>query len=343
MMKVKVGIAAMALAMMGWFCSSAVAADAEVKELNFGVISTESTANLKKGFDPFLKELENKIGMKVNAFFAPDYAGVIEGMRFKKVDFAWFGNKSAIEAVDRASGEVFAQTVAKDGSLGYRSLIIVHKDSPFNSVDDIIAKGKELNFGNGDPNSTSGYLIPGYYLWAKKNVDPKKLFKTARSANHETNAMAVATKQVDCATNNTENMDIFLNTNPELHKQIKIIWTSPDIPTDPLVWRKDLPREVKAKILAAILGFGRTGQNAADELAILNNVSSGWGTFLPSDNSQLLPIRELEIAKNIQKMESDEKIDATEKASRLAKLTEEQKSLAQHIELNGFWNSQKHN
>lgn len=342
-MKMKVGIAAMALAMMGWFCSSAVAADTEVKELNFGVISTESTANLKKGFDPFLKELEKKIGIKVNAFFAPDYAGVIEGMRFKKVDFAWFGNKSAIEAVDRAGGEVFAQTVGKDGSLGYRSLIIVHKDSPYNSVDDIIAKGKELNFGNGDPNSTSGYLIPGYYLWSKKNIDPKKHFKTARSANHETNAMAVATKQVDFATNNTENMDIFGSANPDLHKEIKIIWTSPDIPTDPLVWRKDLPREVKAKILAAILGFGRTGEHAAEELIILNNVSSGWGTFLASDNGQLLPIRELEIAKNIQKMESDEKIDATEKTSRLAKLTQEQKSLAQHIELNGFWNSQKHN
>jgi phosphonate transport system substrate-binding protein len=343
MMNVKVGFAAMALAMMGWFSSSAVAADAEVKELNFGVISTESTANLKKGFDPFLNELEKKLGMKVNAFFAPDYAGVIEGMRFKKVDFAWFGNKSAIEAVDRAGGEVFAQTVGKDGSLGYQSLIIVHKDSPFNSIDDIIAKGKELNFGNGDPNSTSGFLIPSYYLWSKKNVDPKKHFKTARSANHESNVMAVASKQVDFATNNTENMAIFQKSNPDQHKDIKILWTSPDIPTDPIVWRKDLPREVKAKILSVFLGFGRIGENAKAELAILNNVSSGWGAFLPSDNSQLLPIRELEIAKNIQKMEGEEKIDAAEKSTRLAKLTEEQKSLAQHIELSGFWNSKKHN
>lgn len=342
MMKMKVGVAAIALAMMGWFCSSAVAAEEEMKELNFGIISTESTANLKKGFDPFLKELENKLGMKVNAFFAPDYAGVIEGMRFKKVDFAWFGNKSAIEAVDRAGGEVFAQTTGKDGSLGYRSLLIVHKDSPYNSVEDIIANGKELNFGNGDPNSTSGYLIPSYYVWAKNNIDPKKHFKTARSANHETNIMAVATKQVDVATNNTESMDRFVVTNPELHKEIKVIWTSPDIPTDPLVWRKDLPREVKAKLLAVILGFGRTGQNAAADLALLHGAGGGWGTFLASDNSQLLPIRELEIAKNIQKMAGDEKIAASEKTSRLAQLTEVQKSLAQHIELSGFWNSQKH-
>ena len=55
---------------------------------------------------------------KVNAFYATDYAGVIEAMRFNKVQVAWFGNKSGMEAVDRAKGEVFAQVVAKDGNDG---------------------------------------------------------------------------------------------------------------------------------------------------------------------------------------------------------------------------------
>ena len=169
-MKLNFKTVTLACALVACLCSSAVAQEEQMKELNFGIISTESTANLKKGFDPFIEELSKKVGMKINTFFAPDYAGVIEGMRFKKVDFAWFGNKSAIEAVDRAGGEVFAQCTGKDGSLGYNSLIIVHKDSPYNSIDDIIAAGKELNFGNGDPNSTSGYLIPSYYIWAKKEI-----------------------------------------------------------------------------------------------------------------------------------------------------------------------------
>lgn len=332
---------AIACLLMAWLCTSAVAQTDEMKELNFGIISTESTANLKKGFDPFLKELENKIGMKINAFFAPDYAGIIEGMRFKKVDFAWFGNKSAIEAVDRAGGEVFAQCTGKDGSLGYNSLIIVHKDSPYNTIEDIIAAGKDLNFGNGDPNSTSGYLIPSYYIWAKNEIDPKKYFKTVRNANHESNCMAVATKQVDFATNNTESISRFTKTNPDLVKNIKIVWTSPDIPKDPLVWRKDLPRDVKSKIQAAILGFGRVGANADKELAILNEVSGGWGTFLTSDNRQLLPIRELEIAKNIKKLEGNDKINEKEKEIRIAKLTEDQQKLVQHISLTEFWNSPK--
>ncbi|MCB7372854.1 PhnD/SsuA/transferrin family substrate-binding protein, partial [Bacteroides caccae] len=69
--------------------------------------------------------MEKKLGVKVNAFFAPDYAGIIQGMRFNKVDIAWYGNLSAMEAVDRANGQVFAQTVAADGSPGYWSVLIV--------------------------------------------------------------------------------------------------------------------------------------------------------------------------------------------------------------------------
>jgi phosphonate transport system substrate-binding protein len=63
----------------------------------------------------------------VKPFFASDYAGVIEGMRFGKVQLAWYGNKSAMEAVDRANGEVFVQSVPVGGEPGYWSVVIVPK------------------------------------------------------------------------------------------------------------------------------------------------------------------------------------------------------------------------
>lgn len=116
--------------------------------------------------------MEKSLGVKVNAFFAPDYAGIIQGMRFNKVDIARYGNLSAMEAVDRANGQVFAQTVAADGSPGYWSVLIVNKDSPINNLNDLIAKRKDLTFGNGDPNSTSGFLVPGYYVFAKTTSPP---------------------------------------------------------------------------------------------------------------------------------------------------------------------------
>ena len=78
-------------------------------EINFGIISTESQHNLKTDLGAVPRRHAKETGLKVNAFFASDYAGVIEAMRFNKVQVAWFGNKSAMEAVDRANGEVFAQ------------------------------------------------------------------------------------------------------------------------------------------------------------------------------------------------------------------------------------------
>lgn len=162
-------------------------AQEQEKALNFGIISTESQQNLKPQWEPFLKDMETKLGIKVNAFFAPDYAGIIQGMRFNKVDIAWYGNLSAMEAVDRANGQVFAQTVAADGSPGYWSVLIVNKDSPINNLNDMLAKRKELTFGNGDPNSTSGFLVPGYYVFAKNNASASD-FKRTVNASHETNA-----------------------------------------------------------------------------------------------------------------------------------------------------------
>lgn len=127
--------------------------------MNFGIISTESQQNLKPQWTPFLQDMEKKLGVKVNAFFA-GLRGHYPRMRFNKVDIARYGNLSAMEAVDRANGQVFAQTVAADGSPCYWSVLIVNKDSPINNLNDLLAKRKDLTFGNGDPNSTSGFLVP---------------------------------------------------------------------------------------------------------------------------------------------------------------------------------------
>jgi phosphonate transport system substrate-binding protein len=307
-----IALAAAALAVSGAQASE-VGDLGDIEELNFGIISTESTAGLQKGFEPFLKDMSEALGMKVNAFFAPDYAGVIEGMRFGKVHVAWYGNKSAMEAVDRANGEIFAQTVDASGNPGYWSLIIVHKDSPFGSVEEIIAGGKDLTFGNGDPNSTSGYLIPSYYLWAQHGIDPVRHFKRVTNANHETNALSVATKRVDFATNNTESLSRVEVNQPELFQNIKVVWKSPLIPSDPLVWRKDLPRELKAKIKGFVLGYGRNGADRDRQLAVLAGMSSGWAPFHNSDNRQLLPIREIALVKDISKLEAQESLGESEK------------------------------
>jgi phosphonate transport system substrate-binding protein len=287
----------------------------ELKTLNFGIISTESSSNLKGVWEPFLEDMSAKLDMEVKGFFAPDYAGIIQAMRFDKVDIAWYGNKSAMEAVDRAGGEVVVQTVAADGSPGYWSLMIVHKDSTnLNTVEDVLANAKDLTFGNGDPNSTSGFLVPSYYIFAKNGVNPKKAFKRTMNSGHETNAMAVANKQVDVATFNTESMARLQLTFPEKADSLKVIWKSPLIPSDPLVWRKNLPAQTKQKVYDFLMSYGTTGDEK--ELKILADLQ--WAPFRASSNDQLIPIRQLEMFKQKAAIENDSRYSAQEKTEKLA-------------------------
>ncbi len=291
------------------------ATGAFAQELNFGIISTESTANLRQVWDPFLADMEKKTGLKVKGFFASDYAGVIEGMRFKKVDLAWFGNKSAMEAVDRANGEVFAQTVDKDGNPGYWSHIIVHQDSPFKTLDDVLKCDRTLDFGIGDPNSTSGFLVPTTFVFSARSIDPKTCFKTVRNGSHEVNALAVANKLVQVAANNNESLARLAKTAPDKAKQIRVIWTSPLIPADPLVWRKDLSDDLKKKIADFILTYGTKDEAEKKVIAALS-----WAPFRKSDNNQLLPIRQMEVNKAIAKIKSDASLSDDDKKSKIAPL-----------------------
>jgi phosphonate transport system substrate-binding protein len=286
------------------------------QSINFGIISTEATQNLKADWQPLIDDMAKQTGLKVTAFFAPDYAGIIEGMRFNKVQVAWLGNKSAMEAVDRANAEVFAQMVNADGTQGYYSHLIVHKDSPIQSLDDVLKNGKSLSFGNGDPNSTSGFLVPGFYVFAKNKIDAKQHFKIVRSANHETNALAVANKQVDVATNNSENLGKIQERQPEKFKDIRIVWTSPLIPLDPLVMHKELPAATKEKIKNFFYNYAKTD---AREKEIVMKISKLSG-FKPSTNAQLTPIRELDLFSKRNKIEADTTLAAADKAAKLAEI-----------------------
>ena len=298
----------------------------EVREMNFGILSTESSQNLKQDWQPVINDMSRKLGIKVTAFFAPDYAGVIEGMRFNKVQFAWLGNKSAMEAVERANSEIFAQTVNADGSLGYYSFVSVHKDSPYNTLDDIFKNAKNMSFGMGDPNSTSGFLVPSYYVFALNNVNPKTAFKAVRGANHETNIMAIANKQVDAAVHSSDVLERIQTRQPDIANQLRQIWKSPLIASDPLVWRKDLPQDVKAKIKDFFLAYGKSGPDAAREKALLNKLTLGG--FQESSNAQLKPVRQLELFKEKIKLEADANVQAEEKKTRLDDISRKLSELA---------------
>jgi phosphonate transport system substrate-binding protein len=286
-------------------------AQAQNKELSFGFISTESSSNLKTAWQPLLDDMQKATGYKINAFFAPDYAGVIEGLRFNKVQVALMGNKSAMEAVDRTNSEVFSKVVQGDGAGGYYSLMIVHKDSPLKTLDDVLKQHANLVLGFGDPNSTSGTLVPGYYAFGPAKVDPTRDFKRTLRANHETNILAVVNKQIDVATVASDGVDRMKNKLPEKAADLRVVWRSPLISSDPLLWRKDIDPEAKTKLRDFLVGYGKD----AREKEILRVLTLSG--FVASDNTQLLPIRQIELVRDRAKVEADTTLSADEKAKKL--------------------------
>lgn len=296
----------------------------EPAAISFGIISTESSITLKQLWEPFIEAMSKRTGVPVKAYFASDYAGIIEAMRFGKVDVAWTGNKGAMGMVDRSGGEIFAQAISAGGESGYYSLLIVNKDSSLKTLDDVLSHAKDLTFSNGDPNSTSGNLVPGYYIFAKRDLDPRKIFKRTLNGSHEANAMAVANGKADVATFNSEAMGRPTITQPAKAQELRVVWKSPLIPGDPLVWRKNLDQATKDKIKSFVLSYGK-GANAEAEMKVLNSLQ--WSGFIPSSDRQLDSVRVLEYFRQKSKIQ-DSDMPADEKKAKIAEIDAAMKKLS---------------
>ncbi|MFZ4666854.1 MAG: phosphonate ABC transporter substrate-binding protein [Prochlorotrichaceae cyanobacterium] len=308
----------------------------EITELNFGIISTESQANQKPLWEPFIAAMSEQTGRQVNAFYATQYAGVIEAMGANKVQLAWYGGKSYVEAAKISDAEAFVRTIKDDGSKGYYAYLITNKENPIlkeitrtpNPSNPLIVEGDgdkyvvanaaNLTFAFNDPNSTSGFLVPSYYVFAQQGADANKIFKELIFAgSHEATALAVANNQVDVATNNNESLERLKETNADAAGKIEIIWTSPEIPSDPIAYRKDLPDCVKSELQNFFLNY-------KDE-AVLKPLQ--WSGFESATDADWNTIRQLEIAKTMLEIQGNADLSEAEKKTQLDELNQELEAL----------------
>ena len=279
---------------------------------------------LRQRWQPFIDDMSRQTGMTVKPFFATDYAGIIEAMRFNKVQIGYFGNASAMEAVDRSNGEIFAKVQYSNGDSGYKSVLITNVNSRFKTLDDVFRNTKDVTLGWGDPNSTSGTLIPGYYLFAKHNVPVSDAsFKTVLPSSHEANLLAVVNNKVDVATNNTIELGTLQKAHPDRFAQVRVLWTSPLIPSDPLVWRKDLPEATKEKLRKFFYNYAKTDPHEKEVVMKISKLSG----FKPSSNAQLQPIRQLELFAKRNKVEADTTLAADDRAAKLAEIDKQMAAL----------------
>lgn len=221
---------------------------AQQQTLTIGLIPSEDAQAMLENSKEVIAKLEQQLGMKVKPFISTDYNGIIEALRAKKLDIAYLGPFSYALATTVANVEAFAvPETKKSGKTSYNSLLITRKDSGLATLAQL--KGKTLAFV--DPSSASGHLFPNAGL-TKAGYEPAKYFsRVIFSGSHDASILAVANKKVDAAAVASPILALAVSKGVVKQDDLNIVWTSPDIPESPMVWRKDLSPELRARIAAA--------------------------------------------------------------------------------------------
>lgn len=294
---------------------------AQQSSLTFGILSTEAQQELEKTWEPFLQALSQAVGLPVQPFYALQYSNIIESFRSGVIQAAWLGGKTYIEATKVADVEAFALTISSEGQKGYYSHLITRKDQPWlqtalKTGGDryVLDHAKALTFAFNDLDSTSGYLVPSYYVFAKNSVDPLKAFKKVIFAgDHEATALKVANGEIDVATNNSEALERLAQKHPEAFKSLAIIWTSILIPADPIAYLTTLPEDLKAKLRNFFYNY--------KDQTVLNPLE--WSGFEPATDQDWNAIRELKIGKQILELEQNAAIGEVEKQNMIKGLQQQ--------------------
>jgi len=325
---------------------SSVVPGAEVPELNVCVAPNEMLLT-KQDLQPLADELSRATGIPVRLFEARDHAAAIEAMRSNQVQLGWFCNRAAVEVIDHGKGEIFAEI---DGSNGDKTSILVRKDSQVSKeLDQILAKAKEtgkptrfpvwiagleplfnnardIRFQQCEPLSTAGFITSHFFL-AENGIDPQVAFKSCTVGTLEANALAVADGTADAAVFKAGALDVLARTCPEKAAMLRVIGRGPGGGNDPLVWRSDLPDDLKQQLRTFFLDYAKSETNRGKLTALK------WKGFLPATNAHVNPYRYLLALDEKALLEKNSQIPAADKQ---AKLTELAKRIADLKALGGW-------
>lgn len=286
-------------------------------KLAFGLITPRNAELTLRNWNPFLDRMAAAAGVQIERLTYVTQGELVRDFLDGRLDLAWLGNAPALDIVEAGKGSVFSAMVVQ-GKTAYRSLLLTHRDSSIRTLEDVHRMAGQLVYGDGDVKSTSGHIVPKYFAFVKRGInEPDRLFKEVRRASHEGNAMAVAQRSVDVATNNTSELDNFRSLRPDEARLLRVVWESPDIPESPMVWRNDLAPLLKRKIGAFAAGFGAKDD---EEKGILWNINK-LTAFRRSSNRQLVTIADLEMFNARQRIMNDPRLGPAERVARVEEVT----------------------
>ena len=240
--------------------------------LKVSAIPDEAPTELQRKFVPLGKYLEANIGMPVEFIPVTDYAATVEGLAAKKLDMVWYGGFTFVQARIRTNGTAIP-LVQRAEDEKFQSVCITQPNSGINSLADV--KGKTFTFGS--PSSTSGHLMPRWFL-LQQGLEPDKDFKrVAFSGAHDATALQVAGGKVDAGAMNISVWHKMLEEKKLDPSQVKVFYTTPPYYDYNWTVRGDLDPALVQKLKDAFLGLDPT-QPAHKEILDLQRASK----FIPT-------------------------------------------------------------
>lgn len=249
-----------AIALAALTLAASVGAQAQAV-LRVTAIPDESPTELARKFEPLGKYLEAQLGTKVEWTPVTDYAAAVEALVNKKVDLAWFGGFTFVQANVRSGGKVIP-LVQREEDEKFRSVFITDAASGITKLEDL--KGKTLSFGS--QSSTSGHLMPRSYLLAAK-VDPDRdLKRVSFSGAHDATIAAVTSGKVDAGALNVSVWEKFVADKKVDPAQVKVFYTTPAYYDYNWTVHADMPATQREKLQKA---FTSLDAGTAEGKAIL--------------------------------------------------------------------------
>lgn len=164
----------------------------EEKVLKMGFVPLNNSETLIEDVKPISEALSKKLGIKVEAFTASNYVGVVEGIGSGSVDFGFMPPFAYLLAKEQSNANPILTAKGKTGKPGYYSYLYTTKNSGIKSVSDL--KGKKVAFV--DPSSTSGYIYPGAMI-IESGLNLEKDVTTVFSGGHDKSLQLLLNGDVD--------------------------------------------------------------------------------------------------------------------------------------------------
>ena len=213
--------------------------------LRVAILPDENASELIKQNKKLKDYLEDRLGKEIELVVTTDYSSMIEAMRFKRLELAYFGPLSYVMAKQKSEIEAFAAQMKK-GSITYRSVIIANKKSNINKIEDI----NETNMAFGDPASTSSHLMPRAHLLSNANLDIDDYTPRYLGA-HDAVAMNVQNGNADAGGLSKKIFEHLVERNIISLEKVKVIAVSEPFPNYPWTMQSYLNPELKEKIKTA--------------------------------------------------------------------------------------------